>query len=409
MLLLTALYLAQGLPFGFFVQALPVMMRDAGYSLLAIGATGLLSIPWVLKFLWAPYVDRYGTRRRWLLWLQGSSVCMAAGLAALNLTQALPILFVAMLLFNLIAATQDIATDGLTVRLLDARQRGLGNGIQVGAYRLGMVFGGGVLLWLYARTGWTTMFLAMAALLLLCSLPVWTLRDMPAAASMDKTPPPTPLRVAASWWPRLRQPGMPGFVLLICLYKFGDSMGASLIGPFMKDQGLTLTQIAWLKGALASATSLLGAAAGGWLAYRVGRRAALLFGGLTQTASLVLYGLAAIGIGGYPMIAAACIAEHVLGGIATVALFTLMMDASDPAHAGTDYTLLACVIVIAQGLASMSAAAVGQFLGYPILFASSTLLSGLGCAILVVAINRGVGPARLHTIWPRVRNEIGAA
>src|SRR5262245_60650041 len=56
-LVLIALYLAQGLPYGFFTQALPVLMRDAGYSLKAISAAGLLYLPWALKFLWAPYLD----------------------------------------------------------------------------------------------------------------------------------------------------------------------------------------------------------------------------------------------------------------------------------------------------------------------------------------------------------------
>jgi len=56
-LLLTALYAAQGLPYGFFTQALPVLLRDAGLSLKAISATSLLFLPWALKFLWAPFVD----------------------------------------------------------------------------------------------------------------------------------------------------------------------------------------------------------------------------------------------------------------------------------------------------------------------------------------------------------------
>src|SRR3546814_2733900 len=92
-----------------------------------------------------------------------------------------------------------------------------------------------------------------------------------------------------------RSPGFALFALLICCYRFGDSMGAALVGPFMKDLGLSLAQIAWLKGTLASGSALLGAAAGGWLAFAAGRRTALLIGGLSQTLSLMLYALAAIG------------------------------------------------------------------------------------------------------------------
>ena len=76
-LLLAALYFAQGLPYGFFTQALPVLMREAGYSLTAISAISLLFIPWAVKFLWAPWVDHRGSRRAWLLPLQVGGVLLA--------------------------------------------------------------------------------------------------------------------------------------------------------------------------------------------------------------------------------------------------------------------------------------------------------------------------------------------
>ncbi|MGH8444494.1 MAG: MFS transporter [Solimonas sp.] len=406
LLLLSALYLAQGLPYGFFTQALPVLMREAGYSLVTIGATSFLFLPWALKFLWAPYVDHYGTRKRWLLPLQLAAAGGAALLATLEFSESLRLVFVALVIFNLLAATQDIATDGLAVTLLGPRERGLGNGIQVGGYRLGMVLGGGLLLWIYSVAGWQLMFVGMAALLLLTLLPVLGLREpprQPAAAH------PGALRVAGGWWQRLRQPGVPLFLALISFYKFGDSMGAALVGPFMKDAGVTTAQIALIKGTLASASALAGAAIGGWLAWSWGRRRALLAGGIAQTLSLLMYALAALQLGGadfnFGLIVSACIAEHVLGGIATVALFTLMMDASDVEHAGTDYTLLACTVAVAQGLASLSAGVIAQLFGYPVMFGLSVLLSAAGAALLLVALDRGTGPARLATVWPSRRQK----
>ena len=89
LVLLAALYLAQGLPYGFFTQALPVLMRDAGYSLTAISAPSLLFVPWALKFLWAPWVDRWGSgkpnhRKRWIL------VCVFAVMVVLAITALFP-------------------------------------------------------------------------------------------------------------------------------------------------------------------------------------------------------------------------------------------------------------------------------------------------------------------------------
>src|SRR5690606_6527903 len=111
--LLVALYLAQGLPFGFFTLALPVVLREAGYSLTAISALSLLYLPWALKFLWAPLVDRIGGRKQWLLTLQLAGVVAAAVLSQVDLSSHLSIVLAAAFVFNLIAATQDVVTDGL--------------------------------------------------------------------------------------------------------------------------------------------------------------------------------------------------------------------------------------------------------------------------------------------------------
>jgi MFS family permease len=395
--LLTGLYVAQGIPYGFFTQALPVLLRDAGLSLKAISLTSLLFLPWTLKFLWGPAVDRIGTPRAWLLPLQLASAAGAALLSCVDLQQGFAMLFAAFFLFNLLASLQDVVTDSLAVRMLDDRQRGLANGIQVGAYRIGMVLGGGLLLYVYARAGWRPMFVAMSALLLLCSLPVPWLRvaaAAPAARLSAKT-------LASGWWLRLRQPGVIGFVLLIAAYKFGDTMAASLIGPFMRDWGLSKEAIALLKGTVGSTAGFAGAAAGGWAAWRFGRRFALLAFGLTQTAGIALYGLAAMHAGGIGMLWAACVAEHLFGGMATVALFTLMMDASDREHAGTDYSLYACAIVLAQGLAAFAGGVIGDAAGYVASFAVAALLSGLGCALLVMRLDRGAGPRLLDAVWPR--------
>jgi MFS family permease len=398
-LLLTGLYLAQGLPYGFFTQALPVLLRDAGLSLKAISATSLLFLPWALKFLWAPLVDHWGTRRQWLLPLQSAAVVGALLLTQVDLERGFAAVLAAAFLFNLVAACQDVATDGLAVRILEPRERGLANGIQVGAYRIGMILGGGLLLWVFARTGWATMFACMAGLLALTILPVLSLRE-PARSAPDASQ--GTAQLALGWLQRLRVPGMGAFVALVCFYKFGDSLVASLIGPFMHDAGLSKEMIALMKGTVGSVASLAGAALGGWYAFRAGRRRALLVCGLLQTASLLFYVAAAMGVGGLAMFWAGNVAEHLLGGMATVALFTLMMDASDPGHASTDYTLLACAIVLAMGLANFTGAVIADAAGYLPAFVAGFLLSGVGCLALVRSVDARFGPQRLQAVWGRV-------
>lgn len=394
--LLFALYLAQGLPYGFFTLALPVLLRDAGLSLTAISALGLLALPWAFKFLWAPFLDRRGTRRGWLLALQAASVVGALLLTQLNLESNYALLFAAAFSFNLVAASQDVVTDGLAVRLLDARERGLGNGLQVGAYRLGMILGGGLLLWIFARTNWSVTFLCMAALLAMTLIPVLRLREPPG------TQPSRSVRsseLAAAWVQRAVQPAMMTMAALIFCYRFGDQMVTSLLGPFLTDAGLDLETIALMKGAVGSATSLVGAVVGGAFVFTVGRRRALLVSGLGQAACLSLYIAAARGAGGVHLLWTASVLEGVIGTMATVALFTLMMDAADPDHAGTDYTLLASSVVLVGALAGVAAAVIADTAGYAATFVLGTALAIGGCLLLVWWLDHRPTPGRISEAW----------
>ncbi len=393
--LLVALYIAQGLPFGFFTGALPILLRQAGYSLTAISALSLLYLPWALKFLWAPVVDRIGRRKQWLLSLQLTSIAAAAVLASIDGTEQLALMLIAAFVFNLIAATQDIVTDGLAVRMLDNEERGIGNGIQVGAYRIGMILGGGLLLIVFDRTNWSTMFACMALLLALTVIPVLVLREPPEGESTQATP----TYLLAGWLQRLLRPGMLAIIALVFCYRFGDQVISTLWGPFLTDFGLETQTIALMKGTVGSLTSLAGAFLGGWFAFAVSRRHALLVSGLAQGACFILYILAAAGVGGVAMLWSATILEGVIGTIATVALFTFMMDASDPEHAGTDYTLLASIVVLVGSIGNVVGAVIADAFGYLPAFVIGAALSVAGCLTLVWTLDRRPLSSRIEAAW----------
>ena len=136
LVLLASLHCAQGLPSGLIAHSLPVLLRQHGVDLAVIGVLKLLALPWMLKVLWAPWVDRIaserlGHHRGWILPLQTTVILCVASLALISpatlFTVQLPLLLGLILLINMAASTEDIATDGLTVRLLSERGRGLGN------------------------------------------------------------------------------------------------------------------------------------------------------------------------------------------------------------------------------------------------------------------------------------------
>jgi MFS transporter, PAT family, beta-lactamase induction signal transducer AmpG len=370
--LLGCLYFSQGLPFGFFTQALPVVLREHGASLAEIGLTSLLAVPWALKFLWAPLVDRFtgrrlGGRLAWILPLQIVSTAVLLVLGLTGATNVLPLLLGAVLLLNLVAATQDIATDGLAVDLLRADERGLGNGVQVGGYRVGMIMGGGVILILHEQLGVAGTFVSMAGLTLLATVPVLLAREPRVATfSMERGGPRLHF---------LRRPGALGLLGLIMAYKAGDAFGGAMLRPLLVDIGLELSDIGWLLGTVGFVAGLLGALAGGALVNRLGRRRALVGFGVLQSVAIGSLALIAIGRPTPPVLYALCATEHFTGGMATAALFTCMMDWSSSGSSATDYTVQASAVVIATGAASALAGYSAQSLGYSAHFCLAALLS----------------------------------
>lgn len=371
--LLASLYAAQGLPFGFFSQALPVLMRQQNYSLRWIGLSTLLALPWALKWLWAGVIDtvypkRWGRRRGWILPLQLLNCLTLATVGILGDSREVVWLLVGSFVTNLFAATQDVATDGLAVEQLSAKERGLGNGVQVAGYRLGMIVGGSLLLVWFDHVGWTLAMLSLAAVLGLLTIPTFLFRETPT------TTPGAHVGAALTWF----RAGNWAWAFVLLVYKFGDALATGMFKPYLVDAGLTLPDIGWIDGALGSAAGLLGSLAGGLAFTRLGYRTAITGFGLVSATSTALYAftsLTVLPLWGYATLVGV---EHFAGGMATVALFTAMMHYCRKGSEGSDYTVQASVVVLSTGLAGSLSGFLAERVGYTGLFALGTVLSIAG-------------------------------
>ena len=372
--LLLTLYVCQGLPTGVFSQALPAILRRYDVPLTVIGLSGLLAMPWALKFLWAPWVEshfsaRWGQRRSWILPMQLLGIAMLLLMAffdpyRLATTQGVSEFFVLMFLVNLFAATQDIATDGLAVRTLDFHERGLGNGVQVAGYRLGLIIGGGLLLYLIGSWDWRWSFILMAFLLCVLTLPVWRFREPAAEVSRHERLP--YWKIYTSFFDR---PGLVGWLVVLVTYKAGESLGSAMVKPMLVDMGLDLKQIGLMVSMVGSVAALTGALLGGWLTAVIGRYYAIIGFGALQALGVAAYAWlswqhdagAAVSL---PMIYAINALEHFVSGMAMAALLTAVMDLSRPDHAGADFTVQVSILAIFGGSFYLAAGFVAQALGY---------------------------------------------
>ena len=388
-LALISLYMVQGLPHGFFGQAMPVMLREQGVDLRSIGLMSLVALPWALKFIWAPILDRYTLlpgeyRRSWILAMNHTAVLALVVLSFVPLpwliNDGILTIAIVLLLVNLLTATQDIATDAMAVENLSIKERGIGNGIQVGGYRIGMVLAGGALLSFYSYIGWQAALLSVAGLMFIGSLPLYFWKPRKHTAE--------PSTMWSQWQGFFRLDGALIWLLLLGVYKFGDAFGTQMIRPYLSDLGLGLDQMGILLGLGGFAAGLFGALLGGLLVSRMGRATAL-FGFLAlEGLAIMAYALVSVEV---PLTYwGAVVFEHIAGGMATAGLFTVMMDRCREHNEGADYAFQSCLVIITGMIAgALSGYSASQF-GYDLHFviAGGACFAAIG--VVIMAARRGL-------------------
>lgn len=417
-MLLATLYCAQGLPSGLIAHSLPVMMRQHGVDLAVIGMLKLLALPWMLKVLWAPWIDRIasprlGHHRGWILPLQAGVVAILAGIALLPpdalFGPYLPVLLGLLLLVNLAASTQDVATDGLAVRMLPPRWRGLGNSLQVGGYKIGMIVSGSLLLLVIDDWGWRMSVGMVAALLAVMTLPILMFperRRLPHApvhaAYAVQAEPAGPLLPWRHYRGFLSRPGMGLWLAVVLCFKIGDSLGSPMIKPLLVDQGWRAAAV----GQLTLASSLAGiggALLGGLLYARFGAMRSLILFGLLQAIGIAAFGWLAHAGASIMLVYVIALFEQIADGMSTVALFALMMNQCRPEHEGADFTIQACAQVLIAGLIGAMSGLLVKWLGYEGHFLLSGLLGvmALGLAARYAARH---GESALSNHWKPAAN-----
>ncbi len=160
-------YFAEGLPYTIIRTVSSVYFRDMRVSLESIGLTSFYSLPWILKFLWAPLVDQFGSRRGWLTVMQALLCCLflLSGFAAAQGAGGVSVVAFIFLLGSIAAATQDTAVDGYYMEGLDSKGQARFVGYRVMAYRLAMMTATGIIVSAAVKMGWAKGFWLSALLM----------------------------------------------------------------------------------------------------------------------------------------------------------------------------------------------------------------------------------------------------
>ncbi|MBS0432748.1 MAG: MFS transporter [Proteobacteria bacterium] len=375
----TALGFASGLPLALSGSTLEAWCAVSGLSLKTIGALKLVGLAYVLKFLWAPLLDRYrlpwlGRRRGWMLAMQAAIILVLIGIAGLSPQTSLGAIAVLASLLVLFSATQDTAIDAYRTDQLLPRDRGLGAALGVGGYRIAMLVSGGLALVLAAWAGWRFTYLAMAALMgigVVTSLfaPEREFATVGASSLLRAFVEPLKEILARPrvWW----------WLGLVLLYKLGNAFTLSLSTTFLlRGAHYTLAEVGWVNKVFGLAATIVGAFAGGLLLERWSLRRALWIFGVLQGLGALGFLAVALGWTGFTALIVAVASENLTSGLGTGVFVALLMAMCDRRFSATQYALFSALDAVGRIALGPLAGWVAQALGWPIYFGIA-----LGCAV----------------------------
>ncbi|MBX3187215.1 MAG: MFS transporter [Labilithrix sp.] len=393
---LSLLYTAQGIPFGFATEYLPVVLRGEGYSYAQIAALGWLQLPWQLKILWAKAADAPRVRpltTRLVFALQMALTLTVAGFALRPLKESPAWWFALTALAAALASTQDVFVDAFAVRALAPAERGLGNAAQVGGYRLGMLVGGAGLLLLVGTLGERATLLACAAVVGIASLGAFVGSSKANVSPPASSSPSSRENGATSVLRLIRHmvaPNVRTVLLLGLTFKLGLHMASALLKPMAKDFGWSNERIGWAVVTTGAISAIVGSLAGGALHRRLGEKRALFTAVIVQ--ALVCLPLIAVARlrAPYALTTVTIALEHFGSGLGTTILFAALMTATRPEDAGLHYTILTSANALAIGVGAMIGGLVADRAGVEAALVAATVV----CALPALLLPRWAAAAR---------------
>ena len=382
------LYVTQGIPMGLAMEALPTLLRRDGASLGALAFLPLVGVPWVLKFIWAPFVDnhwspRLGKRRSWIMPMQAVVLACFLAVAAFGIETGSSSLAIGLFaLASLASATQDTATDGLAVENFPDAMLARANAVQVGGTMVGFFLGGGGFLIAAGMLGRTSGLLGLAAIVAVALLLAALWQEPDAERQAD--------RPSASLRRFLIRRGAMQVLLLALLVAMSASATFGLFKLLLVDRGWTMQQIGLAGTAGGGATIMLGCGGGAWLLDRVGIRALLASAGICLAISASAWILVAsnnVGLS-MPLVLAAVIAGSIGSGAGSVGAMTLAMRfAARSDQAGTDMTAVQSVRDTGEIGAGMTGTALASMLSYGSAFFMPLVLA-MGLVVVSISLFR---------------------
>jgi len=377
--------LSSGLPLALTGGTLQAWMTVAGVNLRTIGIFSLVGLPYTLKFLWSPLMDRFvppylGRRRGWIL---ATQLCLLLGIIVMGTIppREAPLVMAMMALcIAFLSASQDIVVDAYRTDTLKEKERGIGSAVFVTGYRVGMLLSGALAMILSDRIGWQNTYFVMAGLM---SVGILTTLVSPEPESAPR--PPRTLQEAVTG-PLKDFFGRGSAILVlffIMFYKLGDAYAGTMTTAFLiRGMGFTPTDVGTVNKGLGLISLIVGATLGGTLMVRLGLYRSLLIFGVLQAVSILSFVVLAWSGKSYPVMIWAVAFENLTGGMGTAAFVALLMTLCNQKYSATQFALLSSLAALGRVFITPTSGYVVEAVGWAWFFVIAALTAAPGLLLL---------------------------
>lgn len=386
MLLILLLGFASGLPLGLSASTLQAWYAMDGVNMVTIGFLALVGQPYVYKFLWSPVLDKYrlpflGLRRGWMITTQLAIIIVLVLMSFMQpATSPYQLAFLALCL-TFLSATQDIAIDAYRTELLTVQERGMGTSMAVTGYRIAMLVSGGLTMIIAHYSSFSFTYLLMAAL-----MGVGVFATFWGKEPQHYREKPVNFFIAClepfkEFFSRKNAIALLGFIVL---YKLGDAFAGSLTTAFLlKGVGFTLVQVGYINKTIGLAATLFGVFVGGALMVKLGLfRSLLWFGILQAVTNLLFFALATVGQH-LPLLVVTVFLENFSGGLGTAAFMALVMSLCNARFTATQFALLSSFSAVGRVFVGPAAGYLVESVGWAEFFIWTVVFAVPGLLVLL--------------------------
>lgn len=384
-----AMGFASGLPLLLTLTVLQAWLTQSEVSLTTIGFAGLVGLPYTVKFLWAPLLDRFtpfgfGRRRSWLVVFQ---CCLAASIALLGLQdpgQRLWLVAAAALLVTFFSASQDIVVDAYRRESLADSEQGLGASMYTYGYRLGVLLASAGGLILADLVGFRGVYFFMAAVMLSMLIVTYLAPEPEESKGHPETLREAFIGPFLEFFTRQGRPAGAFLVLFfILIYKLGDNLASHMSIPFYLATGFSNTEVGAVVKAFGLFPLFLGIFIGGAMNLKVGLYRALVVAGILQGVSTA--GFAILAVVGYQLgwLAAVIAFENFAQGMGTAALVAFMAYLTDTRFTASQFALLSALSALPRVLLTAPTGWLATQMGWINFFVFAALVAIPGLLLLL--------------------------